>query len=75
MQTRLSANQSTSTILFVLLIRIKPYTAEPLITVHVDPRPLYRYWRHHFLAVIGLGPTSNFSWDELNSKLGRPKLS
>ena len=41
MQTRLSANQSTSTILF-LLIRIKPYTAEPLITVHVDPRPLYR---------------------------------
>ena len=42
MQTRLSANQSTSTILFVLLIRIKPYTAEPLITVHVDPRPLYR---------------------------------
>ena len=42
MQTRLSANQSTNTILFILLIRIKPYTAEPLITVDVDPRPLYR---------------------------------
>ena len=42
MQTRLSANQSTSTVLFILLIRIKPYTSEPLITVRVDPRPLYR---------------------------------
>ena len=42
MQTRLSANQSTSTILFIVLIRIKPYTPEPLITVRVDPRPLYR---------------------------------
>ena len=41
MQTRLSANQSTRTILFILLIRIKPYTPEPLITARVDPRPLY----------------------------------
>ena len=41
-QTRLSANQSTNTVLFILLIRIKPYTSEPLITVRVDLRPLYR---------------------------------
>ena len=75
MQTRLSANQSTRAILFILLIRIKPYTPEPLITARVDPRPLCAYWRHLFLTVIGLGQTSKFSWDEPNSNLGWPKLS
>ena len=29
----------------------------------------------HVQIVLGLGQTSNFAWDELNSNFGRPKLS
>ena len=38
-----------------------------ILIVYFNTTNVYKDW--------GLGKTSNFSWDEPNSNLGRPKLS